>query len=192
MRNIYILSIFIIKVAFAVSIKNSFDSDIMYIFYEEEEKIFKINLIESDITNEIISILPLKTKLIEENTNMINHRYSIPLWDDIEVSNFLVDQENNEYIKVTKGDIVLFKGKELILFNEDYSFLDENKEYIKIGKLNNIDEFLNNIRRDNKIFLWNSLNYQNQREKVKPNVYYTSIMNYLTWKIFMVFCFIFL
>ena len=192
MRNIYILSIFIIKAVFSISIKNSYNSDIMYIFYEEEEKIYEINLIESDITNEIISILPLKIKLIEENTNMINHKYSIPLWEDIEVSNFIVEQENNQYIKVTKGDIVLFKRKELILFNEDYSFFDENKEYVKIGKLNNIDEFLKNIKRANKIFLWNSLNYQNQKEKVKPNVYYTSIMNYLTWKIFMVFCFIFL
>ena len=190
MKIIYILSFVIFKVVFSISIKNSFDSDKMYIFFEE--KIFEINLIESDITNELISILPLKTKLIEENTSMLNHGYSIPLWEDIEVSNFILEQEYNKYIKVTKGDLILFKRKELILVNEENSFFDENKEYIKIGRLNNIDEFLTSVKKDNKIFLWNTLNYQNQKEKVKPNVYYTSIMNYLTWKIFTVFCFIFL
>ena len=190
MRIIYILSIIIIKVVSSITKLNSLDLDKMYIFFEE--KIYQINLIESDITNELISILPLKTKIIKENKDMNNHRYSIPLLEDIEVSNFIYEQEYNKYITIKKGDIFLFKGKYLILFDEDNSFIDENKEYIKIGQLNNVDELLNSVKIDNKIFLWNTLNYQNQKEKVKPNIYYTSIMNYLTWKIFTVFCFIFL
>ena len=189
MKIIYILSLIILRAVFSISIKSSLDSDKMYIFYEE--KIFKINLVESDVTNELISILPLKTKLIEENISINNiHKYSIPLWADIEVSNFIV--EHNKYLKVSKGDIILYKRKNLILFDEENFFFDENKDYIKIGKMENAEEFLKVIKKDNKIFLWNTLNYQNQKEKVKPNVYYTSIMNYLTWKIFTVFCFIFL
>ena len=187
MRIIYILSIFIFKVISAISVSNLLDSDKMYIFFEE--KIFLINLKESDITNELISILPLKTKLIEEDEK---HKYIIPLFEDIKRSDFIFEQEENKNIKVTKGDLLLFKRKELILFNEDNVFYDENNDYIKIGKLNDIDEFLNSVKKNNKIFLWNALNYQNQKEKVKPNVYYTSIMNYLTWKIFTFFCFIFL
>ena len=101
MKIIYILSFFLFKVVFPISIKNSFDSDRMYIFFEE--KIFEINLIESDITNELISILPLKTKLIEENTNILNHRYSIPLWEDIEVSNFVLEQESINILKSPKA-----------------------------------------------------------------------------------------
>ena len=190
MKIIYILSLLIFKAVSSVSIKNSLDSDRMYIFFEE--RVFEINLIESDITNELISILPLKTKLMEENTNMANQRYIIPLWEDIEVSNFILDQEHNKYIKVAKGDLILFKRKELILFDKEEFFFDEERDYIKIGRMNDIDKFLSTIKRDNKIFLWNSLNYKNQKEKVKPNVYYTSIMNYLTLKIFTVFCFIFL
>ena len=190
MRIIYILSILIFKIASSISVKNSLDSDKMYIFFEE--KIFKINLIESDITNELISILPLKTKLIEDDINLNNHKYSIPLLEDIEVSNLIIEQEYNKNIKVTKGDIILYKRRHLILFDEEESFFDENNDYIKIGKMDNVDEFLSTIKNESKIFLWNTLNYQNQKEKVKPNVYYTSIMNYLTWKIFTVFCFIFL
>ena len=190
MKIKYILSLLIFKLISSVSMTNSLDSDRMYIFFEE--RVFEIHLIENDITNELISILPLKTKIMEENTNMDNHKYTIPLWADIEVSTFILEQEHNKYIKVEKGDLFLFKRKELILFDKEDFFLDEDKNYIKIGRLNDIDEFLNSIKRDNKIFLWNSLNYKNQNEKIKPNVYYTSIMNYLTLKIFTVFCFIFL
>ena len=190
MKIKYILSLLIFKLISSVSITNSLDSDRMYIFFEE--RVFEIHLIESDITNELISILPLKTKIMEENTNMDIHRYTIPLWADIEVSSFILEQENNKYIKVTKGDLFLFKRKELILFDKEEFFFDEERDYIKIGRLNDIDKFLSTIKRDNKIFLWNSLNYKNQNEKIKPNVYYTSIMNYLTLKIFTVFCFIFL
>jgi hypothetical protein len=192
MRNIYILSILITKLIISYGIKNSLDSDKMYIFLEEKEKTFEINLIENDITNELISILPLKTKLVEDTLKINNHKYNIPLREDIEVSNFILDQDKNEYIRVTKGDLVLYKKRELILFDENDYFLDENKEYIKIGKLNDVNEFLNFIQKDKKIFLWNALNYQNQKEKVKPNVYYTSILYYLTWKILTLFCFIFL
>ena len=192
MRNIYILSILITKLIISYGIKNSLDSDKMYIFLEEKEKTFEINLIENDITNELISILPLKTKLVEDALKINNHKYNIPLREDIEVSNFILDQDKNKYIKVTKGDLVLYKKRELILFDENDYFLDENKEYIRIGKLNDVNEFLNFIQKDKKIFLWNALNYQNQKEKVKPNVYYTSILYYLTWKILTLFCFIFL
>ena len=190
MRNIYILSILIIKIISIISISNSLDSDKMYIFLEEKEKTFEINLIENDITNELISILPLKTKLVEEEDE--KHKYIIPLLDEIETSNFIFEQEENKNIKAVKGDLLLFKKKELILFNEDKSFFDENNDYIKIGRLDDVDDFLNSVKKNNKIFLWNELNYQNQKGKVKPNVYYTSIMNYLTWKIFTFFCFIFL
>ena len=77
MKIKYILSLLIFKLISSVSITNSLDSDRMYIFFEE--RVFEIHLIESDITNELISILPLKTKIMEENTNMDNHRYTIPL-----------------------------------------------------------------------------------------------------------------
>ena len=80
---------------------------------------------------------------MEENTNMDNHKYTIPLWADIEVSTFILEQEHNKYIKVEKGDLFLFKRKELILFDKEDFFLDEDKNYIKIGRLNDIDEFLN-------------------------------------------------
>ena len=97
MKIKYILSLLIFKLISSVSMTNSLDSDRMYIFFEE--RVFEIHLIESDITNELISILPLKTKIMEENTNMDNHRYTIPLWADIEVSSFILEQENNKYIK---------------------------------------------------------------------------------------------
>ena len=187
MRNIYILSIFLFKIISSISVSNTLDSDKMYIFLEE--KIFLINLKESDITNELISIFPLKTKLLEEETG--NNKYRIPLFEDI-TSNLIFEQEENKNIKVTKGDVLLYKRKELILFNEDDSFFYDSNDFIKIGELNDIDNFLNSIKKNNKILLWNTLNYQNEKGKIKPNVYYTSIMNYLTWKIFTFLCFIFL
>ena len=107
MRNIYILSILIIKIISIISISNSLDSDKMYIFLDD--KIFLIDLKESDITNELICILPLKTKLVEEEDE--KHKYIIPLLDEIETSNFIFEQEENKNIKAVKGDILLFKKK---------------------------------------------------------------------------------
>ena len=95
-------------------------------------------------------------------------------------------------IQAQKGDLILFKGKEIILLNEDTILINEKGEYLKIGHTKDVDNLFSSICKNKRILLWNTLNYENNLGKVKPYGYYTIIMNYLTWKIFTFFCFLLL
>jgi len=92
-------------------------------------------------------------------------------------------------IKAAKGDLILFKGKELILTNEETTISNESGDYIKIGNTKESESLFNSLTKSKRILLWNTLNYDNHRGKVKPYGYF-SIMNYFTWKIFTFFCFL--
>ena len=110
---------------------------------------------------------------------------------------YLIDKSNLAYptnydFKGNKGDLMLYKGKELILLNEDTNLINENGDYLKIGHTNDVENLFSSISRNKRILLWNTLNYENHLGKVKPYGYYTSIMNYFTWKIFTFFCFLLL
>ena len=183
MKIIFILSN-IFFVLSSLSIAEILDSDKMYIYIGE--KIFLINLLENEITKELISILPLKTKLVEENAHASHMKLSIK----IEASNYVSMGE--ELIKGKKGDIFLFQGNEIILLNEPKNFPNENGNYIKIGFLAETENLLDSMKNNKSIFLWNTLNYENHKGKVKPYGYYTNIMNYFTWKVFTFFCFLLL
>ena len=80
----------------------------------------------------------------------------------------------------------------MIIFYESTKIINKNGDYLKIGFLKETEEFLNLIKINKSIFLWNTLNYENDKGKVKPYGYYTSIMNYLTWKVFTFFLFLLL
>ena len=62
-------------------------------------------------------------------------------------------------------------------------------DYIKIGNTKESESLFNSLTKSKRILLWNTLNYDNHRGKVKPYGYF-SIMNYFTWKIFTFFCFL--
>ena len=183
MKIIFILSN-IFFVLSSLSIAEILDSDKMYIYIGE--KIFLINLLENEITKELISILPLKTKLVKENAQTSHMKLSIK----IETSNYVSMGE--ELIKGKKGDIFLFQGNEIILLNEPKNFPNENRNYIKIGFFGETENLISSMKNNKTIFLWNTLNYENHKGKVKPYGYYTNIMNYFTWKVFTFFCFLLL
>ena len=151
---------------------NILDTDKMYISIGKE--MFLINLIQNEVSKELISILPLKTKLIEENKN--EKRLSISIHIEIH------KMYSSSVIKANKGDI-MWKGKELIIIKESKSFINDNNEYIKIGSNKEVEKLLSNISRNKTIYIWNKLNYENQKGKVEPYEY-NSLMNFFTWKIF--------
>ena len=154
------------------------------IYISISNNIFLMNLVQNSITEELISILPLKTKLIGENS----FQASISLTTELEIPNVL----GNSAIEGNKGDVILFKGKELIILKENYIISNGNNDYTKIGYIEDVEKLLNLIEKKKKFILWNSLNYENNSRKVKPYGYYTSLMNFLTWKIFTFICFILL
>ena len=184
MKIVCILSIILFFVLSSLSIEEILDSDKMYILIGE--KLFMINLFENEITKELISILPLKTKLVEEGTQTSHMKLSIK----IETSNYVSMEE--KLIKGKKGDIFLFQGNEIILLNEPKNFPNENGNYIKIGFFGETENLISSMKNNKTIFLWNTLNYENHKGKVKPYGYYTNIMNYFTWKVFTFFCFLLL
>ena len=176
------LSNILFLIAGVVSIDNNMEKDIIYILIEEET--FQISLIGSPITKELLSILPLKAKiLIKDSTTM-----EIPL--NIHMEMLDLTHSINGTIKGKKGDIFLFKGKELIILNESNTFINDSGDYIKIGICQDTEGIINKIGKHKTILLLNILNYESHKGKVEPYGNYISIMNYFTWKIFTFFCFL--
>ena len=173
-----VISLLYFKFIISSELYDSLEEDRIYFFVNDEA--FLINLIQNSLTKELISVLPLKTRIIEENKN------SKVLSLSTEINDF-----NEKYLEkeANKGDLFLFNGKQLVLFNET-STLENNGEYIKIGFVEEPNKFFNYIERNNKktILLWNTLNYSDYKGKIKP----TSIMNYLTLKVLTFFLFLLL
>ena len=184
MNMIYILSFSLFLAIAAISIEETLDSDKMYILIGEQ--IFLVNIIENEITRELISILPLRIKLNQENIQLMQMKLSV----QIETPNLVT--LNNQNINAKKGDMFLFEGKEIVIFKESAYFINENSAYIKIGFLEKAENFFNLVKTNKTIFLWNILNYENHKGKFKPYGFYNNIMNYFTWKIFTFFCFLLL
>mgnify|MGYP006873171177 CR=1 FL=1 len=175
------LSMMLISLVAAVKFENALKEDKMYILIGEE--IFQVNLLQSPITLDLISILPLKMKLIQEDFSRINLKLKM----QIETTLFPSMEPS---IKCLKGDMLLYQGKELVIIKEPTTLENDKGDYIKIGNCENSEGFSNKIEKNKTILLWNSLNYENNEGKVKPYGNYNSILNYFTWKIFTFFCFL--
>ena len=167
-----------------ISLNSKIETDKLYIFIGEETFLFNLN--ESPITQELINVLPMKIKLIEEN--LTSKRISLAYQIDSSTSVL----STNSSIEAIKGDLLLYKGKELILINESTKIDMKNGEISRIGHSEEIGNLYSSITKNKSILLWNTLNYENYIEKVKPYGFYTSIMNYFTWKVFTFFCFLLL
>ena len=167
------------------SIHYTLEEDKIYILIGSET--FLINLFESPITKELISLLPLKTKLLEENDS----EKILPLSVKIETETFFLSEKFSNNGKI--GDLFLYKGKNLVFITETKTFEENNGDYIKMGYTKEIGEIINLMEKNkNKTFLlWNTLNYAEYKGKIKPYAYYSSLMNY-SWKILTFFCFLFL
>lgn len=175
-----LLNILIYTVS-AITFRKSIKENSMYILIGEET--FSLNLIENQITEELISILPLKTKSIKKDSAKIK----MPL--NLKIDTNIFETENSP-IKGKKGDIILFKGEEIIILNESIDLKNESGDFIKIGICENIEMLFNKIGNNKTILLWNTWDYENNKGKVGTFGKYNSIMNYFTWKIFTFFCFI--
>ena len=184
MKSFYFLifSYFYISISSLSLESNEINESDLYI--RIGEKIFLSILYESPIRKELISLLPLKSNPIEKN----NYK-CLPL--SLEIEEESTNSEINYPIQAINGDIILYKRKELILINNKTSFDNLNGEYIKIGHTEYINELYNLIKNNKPVYLWNSLNYVNYNEKIKPHEHYISIMYFLTWKILTIICFLF-
>ena len=179
---ICILSIILFSVVAAATFENSLKDDKMYILIGED--IFPINLISSPINTDLISILPLKTKLVQQDTVKAHLQLKV------QIDTALSIPDLTSSINCQKGDVLLYQGTQLVIIKESTTINNESGDYIKLGNCPRSEELMNNIEATKSILLWNSLNYENHEGKVKPYGNYNSIMNYFTWKIFTFFCFL--
>lgn len=177
-----ILSIILFSVVAAATFENSLKDDKMYILIGED--IFPINLISSPINTDLISILPLKTKLVQQDTVKAHLQLKV------QIDTALSIPDLTSSINCIKGDVLLYQGTQLVIIKESTTINNESGDYIKLGNCPRSEELMNNIEATKSILLWNSLNYENHEGKVKPYGNYNSIMNYFTWKIFTFFCFL--
>jgi hypothetical protein len=172
-------------VVVAISIQQILEEDKIFIIIGKET--FLVNLIENPITKELISVLPLKTNLIEEK----NSTKQLPLSIKIETENYPSLKLSS--VEGHKGDIYLHNGKQLVLFNETETIIN-NGEYTKLGFIEQADELFDVMKKYKRsnILLWNTLDYANHKGRISPYTYYNSIMNYFTLKVLTFFCFLFL
>lgn len=177
-----ILSIILFSVVAAATFENSLKDDKMYILIGED--IFPINLISSPINTDLISILPLKTKLVQQDTVKAHLQLKVQIDTALSITDL------TSSINCQKGDVLLYQGTQLVIIKESTTINNESGDYIKLGNCPRSEELMNNIEATKSILLWNSLNYENHEGKVKPYGNYNSIMNYFTWKIFTFFCFL--
>ena len=128
-----IISLALYSTLFSLPIQYTLEEDKMYISIGSEA--FLINLFESIVTQELISLLPQKTKFKEENGKII-----LPLNVKIETENYFSGEKFSN--KANIGDLFLYKGKEIILITEPKKFWEINSDYIKIGHTNQIGELI--------------------------------------------------
>ena len=179
------LALTLYYVVASISIQQSLEEDKIYLIIGKET--FLVKLIENQITKELISVLPLKTNLLEEKPST----KQLPLSIKIETENYVSSQRR--YVEAHKGSLYLYRGKELVLFNETTTINNINDEYVKLGSIEKADELFDVMKTFKKnIMLWNTLDYANHKGKIDPHTYYTSIMNFFTWKVLTFFCFLFL
>ena len=176
------LFIYLCCLTTSISIDNSLSENAMYI--RLGEAIFSINLYDIPLRKELLILFPIKTTPIEKDKFIY-----IPLSSEIEEESLM--QEQN-IIEAEEGDILLYQKKELIIINKRINFCNTNSEYIKIGKTENTNELYDSIKFNKPVYLWNSFNFKNYNEKIKPHEYYSIMMYFLTWKILTVICFLFL
>ena len=184
MNSFYILLFsYLYQIISSISINNLSNEGTIYI--KIGEKMFLLNLYDNPISKELISLLPLKSVPLEKNKMKY---FSLGL--EIEEEDSLVEQ--NLIIQANIGDIFLYQKKEIIIVNRKINFDNVNGEYIKLGYTEFTNELYDVIKYNKPVYFWNSFNYQNYNEKIKPHEYYMSIMNFLTWKIVTIICFLFL
>ena len=107
----------------------------------------------------------------------------MPLRVHIDVDSLYPTKNNT--IFGNKGDVILYKGKEIIILNESTTFIDnDSRDYVKIGNFDDDEGLLNRIETNEIILLGNTLNYEIHKGKVRSFSKYSSIMNYFTWNIF--------
>ncbi len=157
------------------------------IFMVVGKEAFLVNIIENPITKKLISLLPLKTNLLEEKKST----KQLILPTEIETENDF--SPKMEKIFGQPGDIFLRNGKELVLFNETATINNENGEYVKLGVIEEEKNLMKIMQKSKqKILLWNTLDYEYHKGKINPYTYYSNIMNFLTWKVLTFFCFLLL
>ena len=168
---------------------NPFNESILYIRLGEE--MFSVNLYDSPIRRELISILPLRVNPLKKNEFIY-----LMLRSEIRIEKEFEANGQNSIIEAEKGDIILYKKKELIIINQNIILDNNNNEYIKLGKTENTEDLYNSINFNNfnkqSIYLWNSFNYENFKENIKPHEHYNNVMNYITYKIVTLICYLYL
>ena len=152
---------------------------------------FSVNLYDSPIRRELISLLPLKSNPINKN-EFIHLPLSLEIEEDIEIENEDSVVGSNSVIEAEKGDIILFQKKELIVINKKIIVDNNNNEYIKLGKTDFADDLYSAIKFNKPVYLWNSFDYINYNENIKPHEHYINIMNFITYKILTVICYLYL
>lgn len=179
-KNVFIFITFLGLVSAELSqAEETLEQDKMYISSGSE--IILVNLENNPISSELVNILPLKPKQLQENEVSKLLQLSVQIESAKQINTFAK--------KAYKGDLFLLKGNSLLFAKESFDI--EVDGYVKIGKIKNMEKLIEVFETNKNIVLWNTLNYYNHQGGRHPYDYF-KIINYLTWKTLTFICFLFL
>ena len=179
----FLILFYLYMLVISIEKENQINTNILYI--RIIDNFFSINLYESPIKEELLRLLPIKSNPIEKD----GLKY-LPL--SFELEEDMIIKEANNLMMVEAGDVLLYKKKEIIIINKKMNIENLEGEYIQIGKAENINELYDLLIHNKSVYLWNSFDYINYNEKIKPNEHYNIMMYFITWKIVTLMCFFFL
>ena len=179
MKNIQIVFLVILSVVIRTkSKKDNYQKDKIYIQINDDDDVFTIDLIQSIYSERLLNALPLSTYLLEENQYMNR----LPISNvDVESNNLSFSTKAN--INAKKGDILLFKGKDILILNEDKVF---EGEYTKIGNLKQINDFSIKIKKIKNFVtfsLINSIDFEEHEKRLRRE----HLINYFILKLITLF-----
>jgi len=154
--------------------RENYENYKIFIQINDDDDVFTIDLIKSPQSERLLNVLPLSTYLLENNEYIIN----MPI-TSIDMDSNCLSFSTNINLNAKKGDMILFKGKEIILVKEPQVF---DGEYIKIGYTRHMDEFSNKIKKSKNFVTFSILNavaYKEHENRLK----HEHVINYFILKI---------
>ena len=151
------------------------------LFLTVNSKTITATLDSNKAVNYLKSVFPLRVKMYDYASMAKGYNFS---------SSFKkIRKENVNTDNLQIGDIVLYDQKHLMIFYQN--FKNEDK-YIKIGHVDSVEGLKEKLGENDIEVLWSLCDPQKDDCKVPFNNYYSSLIHYLTWKVFSFVCFLLL
>ena len=151
------------------------------IFLTIGSKTITATLDSNKAVNNLKTVFPLRVKMYDYASLAKGYNFSSSF------RKIRKEDENMENLQI--GDIILYDHKHLMIFYQNFKNVDK---YIKVGHIDSVEGLKEKLGENDIEILWSLCDPQKDDCKVPLNNYYSSLIHYLTWKVFSFVCFLLL